>query len=288
MKIAVIGAGGQLGSDLVRALKGSDILPLTHRDIDINDHEAASDILSSARPDIVINSAAYNLVDESEDNPEQPFATNAFAVRNLAKVCERIGSVLVHVSTDFVFDGEKGHTYKETDPPNPINLYGVSKLAGEFFTRNISTRYYIFRVASLFGITGSRGKGGNFVETMIKKAKKGEQITVVSDLVMSPTYTWDAAKKINEVIMGRAPFGIYHLTNSGYCSWYEFAQAIFDMSGTRYEIEPKTASEMGLRAKRPRFSALDNERLRLSGFDDMRGWRDALKEYLSEKGYIRE
>lgn len=287
MRIVIIGAGGQLGSDLVRALKGSDIIPLTHRDIDINAHEAASDILSSARPDIIINSAAYNLVDESEDNPEQPFATNAFAVRNLAKVCERIRSVLVHISTDFVFDGGKGYPYKETDPPNPVNLYGVSKLAGEYFTRNISTRYYIFRVASLFGVTGSRGKGGNFVETMIKKAEKGEQITVVSDLVMSPTYTWDAAVKINEVIMGRATFGIYHLANSGYCSWYEFAKAIFDMSGTSHEIEPKAVSEMGLRAKRPRFSALDNERLRSAGFVDMRGWRDALKEYLSAKGYIR-
>lgn len=287
MRIAIIGAGGQLGSDLVRALKGSDITPFTHRDIDINVHEAASDILSSARPDIVINTAAYNLVDESEDNPEQPFATNTFAVRNLAKVCERIGSVLVHISTDFVFDGEKGRPYKETDPPNPVNLYGVSKLAGEYFARNISTRYYIFRVASLFGITGSRGKGGNFVEAMIKKAEKGEQIAVVSDLVMSPTYTWDAAVKINEVLMGRAPFGIYHLVNSGNCSWYEFAKAIFDIAGTSYEIEPKTVSEMGLRAKRPRLSALDNERLRSAGFEDMRGWRDALMEYLSVKGYIR-
>ncbi len=287
MRIAIIGAGGQLGSDLVRAFNGSDIIPFTHRDIDINAHEAASDVLFSVRPDIVINSAAYNLVDESEDNPDQPFATNAFAVRNLAKVCERMGSVFVHISTDFVFDGEKGLPYKETDPPNPVNLYGVSKLTGEYFARNISTRHYIFRVASLFGITGSRGKGGNFVETMIKKAEKGDKIAVVSDLVMSPTYTWDTAIKIKEVIMESAPFGIYHLVNSGNCSWYEFAKAIFDIAGTSYEIEPKTVSEMGLRAKRPRFSALDNERLRSAGFEDMRRWRDALTEYLSVKRYIR-
>lgn len=287
MRIAIIGAGGQLGTDLVRAFNGSVVIPLTHRDIEINNHRDTSNILTASRPDVVINTAAYNLVDTSEDHPEKPFATNALAVRNLAMICSRLGSVFVHISTDFVFDGEKGSPYQEMDLPNPVNLYGVSKLAGEYFVRNTSERYYIFRVASLFGITGSRGKGGNFVETMIKKAEKGEQIAVVSDLVMSPTYTWDAAIKINEVIMGRVPFGIYHLANSGYCSWYEFAKAIFDISGTRYEIEPKAVSEMGLRAKRPRFSALDNERLRSAGFEDMRGWRDALMEYLSVKGYIR-
>ena len=286
MRIAIIGAGGQFGSDLTKRLEGFDIAPLFHKDLDINDHKETSRILFAVRPDIVINSSAYNLVDDSEEHPDLAFATNTMGVRNLAAICENIGATLVHISTDFVFDGRKGTPYKEDDTPNPVNLYGVSKLAGEYFVRNICTRYYIFRVASLFGITGSRGKGGNFVETMIRKGQFEDEVPVVSDLFMSPTYTWDAAGKVEEIIKEKAPYGIYHLVNSGYCSWYEFAKAIFELAGKRCRIKPVAVSALGLKAKRPLFSALENEKLRSAGFMDMRGWHDALKDYLFAKGHI--
>ena len=173
----------------------------------------------------------------------------------------------------------------ESDLPNPINVYGLSKYAGEIFTRNYSSKYYIVRVSSLYGVKGARGKGGNFVETMIQKAKNGEEIRVVDDIIMSPTYTRDTAIAIKEIIGKKLPYGIYHATNSGFCSWYEFANAIFSFMNFDITIKPITSRELNLKAKRPENSSLESEKLEKHGIK-LRAWKDALKDYLREKGYL--
>ena len=170
MKVAVIGASGQLGSDLVKVFE--DVIPLTHKDIEVTDLSSC-EILKELKPDVVINTAAYHKTDECEENPEKAFLVNSVGARNVALICKEIGAIDVFISTDYVFDGSKKEPYTEEDVPNPINVYGVSKYAGEILTRYICGKYYIIRVASLFGVAGARGKGGSFVETMIKKAKAG-------------------------------------------------------------------------------------------------------------------
>lgn len=283
MRVAVIGSTGQLGTDLVRVLSGGhEVIALTHRDIEVEKAESYR-IIEEKRPDAVINTAAFHRTDDCEVYPERAFNVNAVGAKNVAEACSRIGSVCVYISTDYVFDGRKGAPYDEFDQPNPLNVYGVSKLAGEFFTRNYCERHYVVRVASLFGVAGASGKGGNFVETMIGKARRGEELRVVDDVTMSPTYTLDAASAIRQLLEDERDYGTYHVTNSGYCSWFEFAKAIFELLEMDVSLEPIKSSEFASKARRPAFSALTSVKgVRL------RGWREALKEYLKEKGHLRE
>lgn len=188
------------------------------------------------------------------------------------------------MSTDYVFSGSRNKPYTEEDIPEPINTYGISKLAGELFTKQ-DPQHYIFRVASLFGAAGASGKGGNFVETIITKAKKYEPITVVNDMWMSPTYTRDAATTMKEIIESKLPFGIYHLTNQGHCTWFQFAQEICKLVSLTPELKPIKTSQMQAKAKRPIFSALKSAKLPKHNLD-MRNWKEALYDYLVEKGYI--
>ncbi|NJE62108.1 dTDP-4-dehydrorhamnose reductase [Thermococcus sp. 21S7] len=284
MRVAVIGANGQLGSDLVRAF-GENAVPLTHRDLDVTDIESL-DILKELRPDVIINTAAYHKTDECEENPEKTFLVNSVGARNVATVAKDINAINVYISTDYVFDGEKGRPYTEDDVPNPINVYGVSKYAGELLTRYIHGEHYVIRVSSLFGIAGASGKGGNFVETMIKLAKSGRELNVVNDVIMSPTYTKDAALAIKAILENGLPYGTYHVTNGGFCSWYEFAKAIFEITGIGANLNPITSDEFPTKAKRPKFSALSVEKLKSHGIN-MRPWRNALEDYLREKGHIQ-
>ena len=286
MKILILGAGGQLGSELVNILQDDTLIPLTHRDIDMTDEQQVNNILSSNMPDIVINTAAYHKVDDCEDNIELSFATNSFAVRNLARICNELGIILVHFSTDFVFGGEKKTPYVEDDCPNPGSVYAVSKLSGELFVRNICSRYYVIRTCGLYGAKGQSGKGGNFIETMIKLANSGKKIKVVSDQIVTPTYAKELAAKVSQLIR-TDKYGLYHITNNGGCSWFEFASAIFELTGIDADISPTSSSEFASRARRPAYSVLENRNLRLLGLDDMAQWRDALKVYLAEKGYVR-
>jgi len=200
-------------------------------------------------------------------------------------VCNEKRMKNVYISTDFVFDGKKEEPYQEDDPPNPINIYGLSKYAGEILTRNYCERFYVIRSASLFGSKGARGKGGNFVEWMIEKASNNEIIKVIDDVVMSPTYTKDAADMIKNIIERELPYGIYHVTNHGYCSWFEFAKEIFEFLNIDVKLFPIKSDELNRKAKRPKFSALDGTKLTSFGLR-MRSWEDALKDYLREKeGY---
>jgi len=284
MRIVVIGANGQLGTDLVKVLNNWDLVPLTHADLDICDFVRTRKVLTELKPDIVINTAAFNRVDDAEDQPEKAFWVNTYAVRNLAQVCADLDCTLMHISTDYVFGGEKRTPYTEDDPPNPLNVYGVSKLAGEYFARNICSKHFIVRTSGLYGVAGSSGKGGNFVETMVRLAREGKPIRVVTDQVLTPTYTKDLAQKIKELLTTEA-YGLYHITNSGQCSWYEFASKIFELLGMKPDFGPTTSAEFGAKARRPAYSVLAHKRLKELGLDDLRPWPEALKAYLEEKGY---
>lgn len=288
MKIVVIGSNGQMGSDLVKTSKnkGHEIIPLCHSDIDVTDLESSKKVLKAIGPDAIINCAAYVRVDDAEDLADKAFAINALGARNIALVCRDLDSILMHISTDYIFDGRKNKAYTEKDIPSPLNVYGNSKLAGEYFSRNIVEKHYIIRSSSLFGAAGASGKGGNFVETMIKKARSGEEIKVVDDMIMSPTYTRDAADMIYGILAKELPFGIYHVTNSGQCSWYEFAEAIFEVMGMKVRLFRTKTNVLQSKAKRPMFSALISIWLKKYGLK-MESWETALEMYLIEKKYLK-
>jgi len=255
MKIAVIGSTGQLGTDLIKTLEnGHEVIGLAHKDIEITDHESCL-ILKEHRPDVIINTAAFHKTDQCEEEPLKTFNVNAIGARNVAMVSREMGATSVFISTDYVFDGSKNEPYTEDDTPSPINTYGISKIAGEQYTRQ-NPKHYIIRIASVFGAAGASGKGGNFVETMITKAKKGESITVVDDMWMSPTYTKDAALTLKRIIESKLPYGTYHATNSGYCSWYQFAEGIFQITGLNPDLTPIKTGQLSMKAKRPRKRSL--------------------------------
>jgi len=284
MKIAIIGSTGQLGTDLMKTLKQEhEVVGFTHQDIEVTDYNSCL-VLKKNHLDVIINTAAFHKTDQCEIEPLKTFSVNAMGARNVATIAKEIGATTMFISTDYVFDGSKNKPYTEDDTPNPINTYGISKLAGELYTKQ-NPKHFIIRVASLFGVAGASGKGGNFVETMITKAKKNEPITVVDDMWMSPTYTKDAASTIKKIMESKLPFGTYHATNQGYCTWFQFAKEIFqttDLDATLTQIE---TGQLTMKAKRPRFSALKSIKLPTHGIN-MKGWKEALHDYLIDKGHI--
>lgn len=283
-KVVVIGANGQLGSDLVKVFADWDVVPLTHADLDICDFVYTRRVLEKADPDIVINTAAFVRVDDCEEEVSKAFWVNGFAVRNLAQICAKLDCTLVHISTDYVFDGDKREPYTEDDLPSPLNVYGVSKLAGECFVRSVCSKHFVVRTSGLYGVAGSNGKGGNFVETVIRLAEAEKPIRVVNDQVLTPTYTRDLAEKMKELLQTEV-YGLYHITNSGECSWYEFAEKIFELLQMKPDFTQTTTAEFGAKARRPAYSVLAHEKIVQIGLDDLRPWLEALKAYLAEKGY---
>jgi dTDP-4-dehydrorhamnose reductase len=284
MKIVVIGSTGQLGTDLMKALGHEhETIGLTHKEIEVTDYNSCQ-IIKEHCPDVIINTAAFHKTDQCEEEPLKTFAVNAIGAKNIATLSREAEATTIFISTDYVFDGSKGEPYTEDDAPNPINTYGISKLAGELYTKQ-NPKHYIVRVASLFGVAGASGKGGNFIETMIAKAKKNEPISVVDDTWMTPTYTKDAANAIKKIIELKLPYGIYHATNSGYCTWFQFAKEIFRMAGLNPNLTPVKTSQLQMKAKRPQFSALKSTKLPKYGIK-MREWTEALHDYLIEKGHI--
>jgi dTDP-4-dehydrorhamnose reductase len=282
MKIVLIGADGQLGSELRQAFSDHELVALARADLDLTDTSRVAETLRAHRPDLVLNTAAYHRVDECEDFPERSFAVNALAVRELSMISGEIGAALVHFSTDYVFDGRQRRPYREVDPPGPLSVYAASKLAGEYFVRGLVERHYVVRTCGLYGLAGARRKNGNFVETMLRLAREGREIRVVGDQVVTPTSAKELARKVRQLAeTGR--YGLYHITNGGECSWYEFAAAIFELSGLRPSLTETTSAAYGARARRPPYSVLDRHHLRQIGLDDMRSWRDALASYLEER-----
>jgi dTDP-4-dehydrorhamnose reductase len=289
MKVLLIGANGQLGSDLVKTLTSVDLISLTHRDVDICEPVGLRETLRRHAPEVVINTAAFHKVDECETNVEKTFAVNTYGVRNLALACKEQGCALLHMSTDYVFGGEaqRRRPYVETDLPSPINVYGIAKLGGEYLMRYILDRHWIVRSQWLYGVAGASGKGGNFVELMLRLAREGRDIKVVDDQIGSPTYTLDLARKLAQLIKTEH-YGLYHVTNSGECTWYQFACKIWELSGLSPNAEPTTTAAFGAVATRPAYSALDNAALRAVGLDDMQPWEEALAAYLEERKRVRE
>lgn len=277
LKVALIGPGGQLGTEIVAAKPGEvELVPLAREALDITRPEETKTFLTGLHPDVIINTAAYVRVDDAEDDAEAAFRVNALGVKNLAVAARKTGAVLVHISTDYVFDGSKKPSpYNEDDTPNPLSTYGISKYAGELYAENFTGSHYIVRLAGLYGRAGASGKGGNFVYTILNKAGNGEPMTIVDDIHMSPTNAADAAKEIWRLITEERPFGLYHASNGGVCSWYEFAVKIAAMAGLKADITPVSHTAYKTKARRPLWSPLESVR----GIRP-REWEDALKDFI--------
>lgn len=293
MRVILLGSNGQLGSDIIRENNKSksniDIIGLQRRDVDITDTTKLREVLDTVSFDAIINCTSYHKTDEVEDNASLAFKINAEAVKSMAAACERKQARFIHISTDYVFGGRKHNTpITENMNASPLNVYGASKYLGETLASLECTSTTIVRVASLFGVSGASGKGGNFVETMINLAKERGTLQVVDDQVMSPTYTKDVARGLLELAV-RNSFGpeVYHLVNSGSASWYEFARSIISEVGIDANILPCSSTEFSTRALRPSYSVLSNKKFTES-IIPMRNWRDALKDYLVCKGYSPE
>lgn len=283
MKTLLIGADGQLGTDLAKIYPAEELIPLTIADLNVCDYDGVRRILGKHKPEAVINTAAYHRVDECEEHPDTAMEVNALAVRNLALACKEIDATLVHFSTDYVFDGELSRPYTEEDAPRPLSAYAISKLAGEFYIRYIHDKHFVLRLCGLYGVVGSMEKGTNFVETMIGLAKQGIDIRVVSDQTLTPTYTRALAPVIKALVESRR-YGLYHLTSEGECSWYEFAAAIFELSGLTPNLSPTTSDVYKTPAKRPRYSVLENANLKkIPDMISLPHWRDGLRDYLDER-----
>lgn len=283
MRIAVLGAAGQLGRDLVPRLAG-EAVPLARADLDLARPDTIAPTLDRVRPAVLVNCAAYNFVDKAEAEPDAAVAVNAWGVRELARACRAAGTKLVHVSTDYVFGLDSARTtpLTEDDPPGPVSVYGLSKLAGEYVARAADPANLVVRTCGLYGVWGSGGKGGNFVETMLRVAGQGKPLRVVHDQRCTPTYTADLADAVAGLIRVGAS-GLYHVTSGGDCSWYEFASEIFRQSGVTADLTPITSAEFGAAARRPGYSVLSNARLTATGVPVPRPWPEALAAYLAER-----
>ncbi|MBL7060952.1 MAG: dTDP-4-dehydrorhamnose reductase [Actinobacteria bacterium] len=286
IKIALIGADGQLGTDIASYFKGKgiELIGLIGlKDIDVCDYIMSNNILKRINPDLVINTAAFHDVDLCEDEALSAFKVNVMGVKNLAIICREINIPLMHFSTDYIFDGKKKKPYVEDDCARPLSLYGISKLAGEQVIQYMLEKYYIVRLSGLYGHAGCVGKGNiNFVELMIKLAEKEKVIKVVNDQILTPTSTKDVAEKLFELIQTEN-YGIYHMTNTGSCSWYEFACKIFKLMKLSTNVLPVTTEEFKAKARRPKYSVLDNVNLRNIGLADLRNWKEALKDYIESR-----
>ena len=282
MKIAVIGSNGQLGSDIVRAFSamGDEVSQITHADLELANAESVSKCLEIHRPAVVVNTAAMHHVENCEREPEKAFAVNAIGARNLALAARSLDAVLLHVSTDYVFDGSKSAPYCEDDLPCPLNVYGNTKLAGEFFVRTLAPRHFVVRTSAIYGTNPCRAKGGlNFIELMLKLARERGEVRVVDNEFVSPTPTAQIAKQI--VALSRSnKYDLYHATAEGSCSWYEFASEIFALTGTKVKLSVAGPNEFPMKVPRPRYSVLENCNLNAQGLNVFHDWRAGLREYL--------
>jgi len=283
MSVLVIGATGALGSDCVTAFAPDGAVGLGHEDLDITDAAAVAAALDRHHPRVVVNTAAFHNVPRCEKEPEAAYRTNAIAPRQLAQACERRDVRLVHISTDYVFDGMQRTPYAENDRPNPQSVYAQSKLAGEYGVLSVGGGHQVVRSSGLYGLRPCRAKGGNFIDTMLRLSREQPDVRVVEDEVLAPTSTADLAAQLRIIAHEGTP-GIYHATNSGQCSWYEFARAIFDLAGLTVPLHPTTASAFADGVRRPPYSVLDNSVLRAQGLHLMRPWREALTDYMTRRG----
>jgi len=285
MTIAVIGANGQLGSDLVAAFTdaGEAVRALTHTDIEITNPNSVSSVLEQIQPQVIVNTAAMHHVENCEREPEKAFAVNAIGAKNLAVEARRLGAVLMHVSTDYVFDGSKASPYVEEDSPRPLNVYGITKVAGEHFVRATTDRHFVIRSSGLYGTSLCRAKGGlNFVELMLKLAKERGEVRVVDSEFVTPTSTRELARQIVQLSRSDC-YGLYHATAEGSCSWYEFAQEIFALTETPVRLKVAAPGEFPAKVARPSYSVLENQALKSRQLSVFKPWREGLRAYLGQR-----
>ncbi len=286
MRAVVIGGNGQLGTDLVTELAaaGHAVISLTHADIEIGDAGSVDRALGKFDADLVVNTAAMHNVEACEQEPDEAFRVNGLGARNLARACAATGGMLVHLSTDYVFSGEKTFPYVETDTARPINSYGITKLAGEHYALANNPNTAIVRVSAIYGANPCRAKkSDNFVKLMLRLGAERGSVKVVNDEFVSPTYTVDVARQIVAIAEAGAT-GVFHATSAGQCSWNEFARAIFEATGSPAQVELASSADFPAKVPRPLYSVLDNAALRSRGLDRMPPWRDALKRYVKSIG----
>lgn len=281
MNVVVVGGNGQLGSDISSAFtdRGDDIVSLTHADIELSSLGSVRQNLGAIPADVVVNTAAMHHVEQCEQRPDNAFAVNAIGARNLALVTHELGIVLFHISTDYVFNGAKGEPYVEEDMPLPLNVYGNSKLAGEYLVRTVNPRHFVLRTSALYGKHPCRAKGGqNFVDLMVRLARERGRIRVVDDEFVSPTSTRDLARQV-VTLSDCDAFGLYHATAEGSCSWYEYAKEIVSLAGVTAQVEIARYSDFPAKVARPRYSVLENRALKTIGLNVFAPWQQALAAY---------
>ena len=284
MKILLIGKTGQLGGDILRNGRDHDIIAPDRAELDVRSAASIESAMASYRPDVVINTAAFHNVPDCEIRPSDAFQTNCVAVRDLAEACIRHGSFLVTFSTDYVFDGAKNAPYHEDDAPAPLQIYGITRVAGEFAALSAAPdRVIVIRTCGLYGTSGASSKGGNFVDRRIEDAKKLASLEMGNDQVVSPTCTHDLSIAVMRLLnhADRSP-GIYHLVNDGTCTWYEFTRAIYEIMGITIPVQPVDRGGRSGSMRRPLFSALLNKKARDLGIT-LPPWREALERYLKNK-----
>jgi len=269
MKIAVIGGNGQLGSDVLRAFTGNgdEAFALTHEDMELSDLDSVAKCVRELGPDVIVNTAAMHHVETCEREPQKSFTVNALGARNLAIVARDAQAILMHVSTDYVFDGSKRAPYVEEDAPLPLNVYGCSKLAGEHFVRSLAPKHFVLRTSAIYGKSPCRAKGGlNFVELMLKLARERGEVRVVDSEFVTPTSTAQLAQQM--VLLSRSDaYGLYHATAEGSCSWFEFAREIFDVTKTSVKLTVANAGDFPIKVPRPTYSVLENSGLKSRGLN---------------------
>ena len=288
MRALVLGAGGQLGAELVAELRrrGITVVGLSREELDITNREAIADVFQKHVPGWVLNCAAYNHVDLAEKEPETAMRINGVAVHSLAVACQWNSSVLMHFSTDHVFDGNKEEPYVEEDTPNPPSAYAVSKLAGEHYARAVLDKLYVVRVAGVFGPAGRYTRRGNFPELVIRKAEEGSPLKVVEDFFATPTYA-PALASLCVDLLQRAPFGTYHIGGGVKVSWYEYALKILSAAGLDADIQPSNHREYKTAARRPRNAELSNAKIEALGLEKMPSLEEALAEYVELRKKVK-
>ncbi|WCK54287.1 dTDP-4-dehydrorhamnose reductase [Aneurinibacillus sp. Ricciae_BoGa-3] len=281
MKVLITGGKGQLGTDVARILQeqGHEVYALGRDQLDITLLKETISTISEMKPDVIVHTAAYTKVDAAEEQVDQAYLVNAIGTRNIAIAADKVKAKLVHISTDYVFRGDVETPYREFDSTDPLTMYGKSKLAGEVFVRDFCKHYFILRTSWVYGKHGQ-----NFVKTMLKLAETRSELNVVFDQVGSPTYTVDLARFILQ-IMETECYGTYHVSDSGHCSWYEFAREIFELAGKDIKVNPVTTAEFPRPAPRPAYSVMDHMMIRLNRLPDLPSWQAGLRSFMEE---IRE
>jgi dTDP-4-dehydrorhamnose reductase len=283
-RVLVLGATGQLGSDVVDAFRasGSHTIGLGHDDVDVVDAAAVADVVAGSKADVIVNTTAFHHLDRCEEEPATAYAVNATGARNVAMAASDAGAKLVHISTDYVFDGAKRSPYLESDLPGPLNVYGASKLAGEALLRSSCERSFVVRTSGLYGPRPCRAKGGlNFPSLMLKLAREKGELTVVTDQLVGPTYTSDLARQL-VALTSTEGYGVIHATGVGEVSWHGFATETLRLADlTDVPVHESTSAVTGTGVPRPAYSILAHQRLADMGIETMRPWQDALAEYVA-------